>query len=329
MKPIPWDRKRKSWRAGTDTGTNLPFAGNPSCLMVSKPVVLCRAWYIQAWNGFGLLLVAALVLCASTAGRGWAATDVASSNRPPRLVVAVLPFENATGDAALDDWRQVLPALVRSCLGGAEFTSVPGWKKIQPSLVRAGWIDVKAVDAALACQVARELKANFAVWGSFRRQTNRWAVDAKVLPADADAAVQDIRLTELNPVKLAESLALRLVEQWGRPVSQDQQKHWRMSVTEADPAANMLAHAVALELRKAPAVEQEQAWREVLVSDPGCGMAYSAMINLLADTRRNAEIGKLVEEFIRQQPRSCVAHVANSVRLLVGDDVAGAETELH
>ena len=251
------------------------------------------------------------------------------SNLPSRLVVAVLPFENATGDAALDDWRPALPVLVRTCLGGAECVSLPRWKELQPSLARAGGTATKAVDGAMVRQVARELKANFAVWGSVQRLTSGWAVEAKVLRVDSEAAAEGFRLTEPNPVKLAECLALRLAAQWGRPVAQDQQQHWRMSVTQSDAAASRLARALALELRQASTAEQEQAWRDVLASDPGCGMACSALINLLADAGRNGEVDRLVERFVRQQPRSCVARAANSLRLRIANDPAGAEAELR
>jgi thioredoxin-like negative regulator of GroEL/TolB-like protein len=269
------------------------------------------------------------MLCGAAGFRTWAAVEVVPSNLPSRLVVAVLPFENATGDAALDDCRQAFPVLVRSCLGGAECVNLPRGKELQPSLARAGWTATKAVDAALASQVARELKANFAVWGSVQRLPSGWAVEAKVLQVDSEAAAEAFRLTEPNPVKLAECLALRLAAQWGRPVAQDQQQHWRMSVTESDAAASKLAHAVALELRQASAAEQEQAWRDVLAADPGCGMACSAPINLLADAGRNGEIDRLVEQFVRQQPRSCAAHAANSLRLRIANDPAGAEAEVR
>jgi hypothetical protein len=122
-----------------------------------------------------------------------AATNAAVSNRPPRLVLVVLPFENATGNGALDDWQQTLPALVRSCLGSAEGVRVPGWKKLEPSLTGVGWADTKAVDPEWARQVARDLKAGFALWGSFQLQTNGWA------PPLADGALSHSRRTCRRP----------------------------------------------------------------------------------------------------------------------------------
>ena len=276
-----------------------------------------------------LLALASLVPCGPWATRLHAAADGASSNPPPRLVVAVLPFENATGDTACNDWRLAFPALVRSCLGGADSMSLPGGKKLQPVLERSDWTDAKAVDATLARQVARELKAGFAVWGSFQRRTNGWVLEVRVLRTDSDVPPENIRPVAPSPVKLAEPLARRLAALWDRPLAGDAMERWRMLATQNDAAAAKLAHALALESHEAPAAEQEQAWREVLAADPRCGMTYSALIDLLTGTGQDAEINKLVQQHVRLQPRSCAAHAANGLRLLVEKDEAGAEAELR
>ncbi len=228
------------------------------------------------------------------------AADIVPSNFPPRLVVAVLPFENATGNAAQDDWREALLALVRTCLGGAEFTSCPRWKKIQPSLLHAGWTSTNAMDASLARQVARELNANIVVWGSFRRQTNGWRVDAKLRRADAEAAPVGIQVTAPRWVDLAESVALRLAEQLGRPIADDDRQNWRMYVTDSEQAADFLAHALALDQREAPAADREKAWRDVLAVDPRCVMAHHCLIYLLSETPRKIDCEKAVQDLGRR-----------------------------
>lgn len=102
-----------------------------------------------------------------------------------------------------------------------------------------------------------------------------------------------------------------------------------MSVAGSDAAAGKLAHGLAVELRQAPATEQEQAWRELIAAEPRCGMAYSSLINFLADAGRNGEIESQVEQWNREQPQSCVARSANGLQCLIANDPAGAETELR
>ncbi len=297
--------------------------------MKPMPSILSHVGRRHFLNRHCALFLATLAMAVPDTSHASAATNAAASNRPPPLVVVVLPFANATGNPAMDDWQQALPALVRSCLRSAECASVPGWKKLEPSLTKAGWTDAKAVDPEWARQVARDVKAGFALWGSFQLQPDGWAVTAKLLQTEVEASPEEFRLSGSDPVKLAESLALRLVARWERPVSEAQQAHWRMMVTETDAAAGTLAHALAVDLRQAPAPEQEQAWREVLASDPGCGMAYSALINLLADDQRNEDLETLVGQWVGQQPDSCLAHSAKGLELWIEGDLAGAEAALH
>lgn len=48
-----------------------------------------------------------------------AQTNSTPASQQPRLHIAVLPFGNATGDPAWDDWERALPSQIRSCLGEA------------------------------------------------------------------------------------------------------------------------------------------------------------------------------------------------------------------
>ena len=207
-----------------------------------------------------IILAASICLFGTIAriGLGFAA-EPQPPPKPQALRIVVLPFQNATGEAALDDWRQALPALVRSCLDRAEFTRIPRWKTIQPALVRAGWTTTTTIDAKLARQMAQELKADVAVWGSFRHLTNGWAVDAKVLRANSEAAPVELHFTSLRWVDLAESVALGLAKELDRPIAADDRQLWRMHLPDSEKAAACLAKAITLEAQEAPAADQEQA----------------------------------------------------------------------
>lgn len=248
---------------------------------------------------------------------------------PPTIGVVVLPFQNATGEAAWDDWRQAVPALVRSCLDRAEFTRIPSWKTIQPALMRAGWTNTTTIDAKLARQMAQELKADVAVWGSFRHLTNGWAVDAKVLRAGSEAAPVELHFTSSRWVDLAESLALGLAKQSDRTIADDERQNWRLLMPDSEKADGTLAKAIALELQKAPAADQEQALREALAADPRCGYAHASLCMILRNTERKDDWEKAVREFVRQQPQLCDAHLALSRFHWTGGDNGGAEREVR
>src|SRR5688572_30457126 len=87
------------------------------------------------------------------------------------LRIAVLPFGNASGNAALDDWQQAWPGLVRTFLKEATPLEAPNSKRIKPALERGGW-DAQNSGEAAARSIAFDLKANVVVLGRITRRTN-------------------------------------------------------------------------------------------------------------------------------------------------------------
>lgn len=249
--------------------------------------------------------------------------------RPPTLRVAVLPFQNAVGDPSLDDWRQAFPAMVRSCLKGAEFTQVLGRKSLKPALAHTDWATAGAGNMALARQIARELKADVVVWGSFRHDTNGWAVDVRTLHPDSGAEPVTRAFTSRRCVDLAESVARGLAQTLDRHLLDQECQNWRMYMTDSEPSAGLLARALALEMQEAPTPEQEKAWRQVLTMDPHCGAANAALLKVIDQAGRQGELEPLVREFAAQQPQLCGAHLALAGMSFAHQDVPGAGREIQ
>jgi TPR repeat protein/TolB-like protein len=274
-----------------------------------------------------ITLVLALNLLMAALPAAPATNAIAPSNYPPRLVVAVLPFENATGDVAQRDWQQALPALIRTCLDLVDFVSAPRWKRIQPALARAGCTATNSAETRLARLVARDLKAHLVVWGRFRCESNGWAVDAKMLRANSESAPVEIQASATGWVDLAESVSLRVAKQFARRLADDDREFWRMNMPHNEKAASRSAKAICLQMADASTDKQEEAWRAVLAVDPLCGMAYTGLISILFDLGRQAECKQVIEEFLRQQPGTCHAHLAAALSLTSRSE-AGAEAEM-
>jgi len=255
--------------------------------------------------------------------------DLSPPPRRPQWAVAVLPFENRTGDAALDDWRQALPTSVRSCLGRADSTRTPGRETIQSALQRSDWTAGNAVDTALARRVARAANATVAVWGRYRRQGDSWTADVRVLRVGGETPPVEVQATAPQWVDLAESLALQVAGQLGRRIAEEERRVWRMTMPNSGAGATRFAHAVNLEIREASAAERESAWRDVLSTDPQCGMAHGSLIRLLSEAQRKSECRQASDEFLLQQPDLCYAHLAHAWILGTDGEVAAAEAALR
>jgi len=236
---------------------------------------------------------------------------------------------DATGDTSLEDWRQALPALVRMGLMHAQATRTPGWRSIEPALRRSGQSAANAIDAGRARDVAMEVKANAAVWGVFRREPAGWVADATMLRIEGETPPVAIRVAAPRWVDLAESLILKVAEALDRRIPEEEWRHWRMGVTDREVTAGAFAKAIALQVRGVPVAEQEAAWREVLASDARCGLAHVSLLDLLVEADRKADCASAAEEFLRQQPDSCEAHLAHALVLWMREDMGGAEAEMR
>ncbi|HOY60319.1 MAG TPA: BTAD domain-containing putative transcriptional regulator, partial [Verrucomicrobiota bacterium] len=130
-------------------------------------------------------------------------------------------------------------------------------------------------------------------------------------------------------VDLAESIALHVAERLGVRIAEEERRVWRMTVPSTEAGATRFAHAVNLEIREAPGAERESAWRDVLADDPQCGMAHGSLIRLLSEAQRKSECRQASDEFLRQQPDLCYAHLAHAWMLGTDGEVAAAETALR
>lgn len=291
--------------------------------------LLARTLFSPTRNNRTTIATISLVLAFAAAASAADLPAPPTVPRPATLRVTVLPFQNATGDVTWDDWRQAFPAMVRSCLKGAEFTHVFGWKTLKPALAHTDWTTAGAGNMVLARQIARELKADVVVWGSFRHDTNGWAVDVRTLHTNSEAAPVTRAFTSLRCVDLAESMARGLAKELDLRLPEKECQNWRMYITDSEPAAGLLAKALVLEIQEAPAADQEKAWRQVLAVDPRCGVAHASLCEVIDQAGRQGELDPVIREFAAQQPRLCGAHLALAVMSFQHQDEPGAEREIQ
>src|SRR5262249_44717579 len=152
----------------------------------------------------------------------------------------------------------------------------------------------KAADIKRVRQVASDLNADLAVWGSFRRRTNAWTARVLVLRLDTEAALAEIEATAPGWVGLGESLALRLGSQLGRKSPEDDRERWKLG-RNSEAALRLVAKAMAMAIQQAPASEQEKVLRQALAEDPGCTEARSRLLPLQAEA---GELEEAVREYL-------------------------------
>jgi serine/threonine protein kinase/tetratricopeptide (TPR) repeat protein len=95
--------------------------------------------------------------------------------------IAVISFENRTGDPEYDYLREVIPNLLITSLEQSKYLSVVTWERMQDLLAQSGREGVTVIDKDTGFEVCRLDGIDTIVLGSFSRAGDVFVTDVKVL----------------------------------------------------------------------------------------------------------------------------------------------------
>ena len=95
--------------------------------------------------------------------------------------VAVITFENQTGDPQYDNLKKVIPNLLITSLEQSKYIQVVTWERLRDLVKQAGKQGVEDIDADLGFELCRREKIDAIVIGSFTKLGDRFVTDIKVL----------------------------------------------------------------------------------------------------------------------------------------------------
>jgi serine/threonine protein kinase/tetratricopeptide (TPR) repeat protein len=98
-----------------------------------------------------------------------------------RHPVAVITFENQTGDPQYDNLKKVIPNLLITSLEQSKYLQVVTWERLRDLARQAGKQGVEDIDADLGFELCRREKIDAIVIGSFTKLGDRFVTDIKVL----------------------------------------------------------------------------------------------------------------------------------------------------
>ncbi len=134
------------------------------------------------WPGVALavLAVAAVFLfpVLKKGGAGKAAAKIPGS-------VAVVAFENQTGDAKYDTMRKVIPSLLITNLENTGLFKVSTWERMRDVLGQMGRKDLEVVDGDAGFAFCRREGVAFIVVGSFSKLGDTFVTEFKLLDPDS------------------------------------------------------------------------------------------------------------------------------------------------
>jgi len=98
--------------------------------------------------------------------------------------IAVISFENQTGDRAYDHLRKVIPNLLITNLEQSGYFNVATWERLYDLLKQIGKEDVEVIDRDLGFELCRMDGMDAIVLGSFAKAGDMFATDVKVLDVE-------------------------------------------------------------------------------------------------------------------------------------------------
>ncbi len=106
--------------------------------------------------------------------------------------VAVIGFENQTGDPRFDHLRKAIPNLIITSLENTGRYKVATWERMRDVLKQSGRRDVDIIDAEAGFEACRREGVAFIVTGSVTKAGDFFATDVKVLNAESRALVKSV-----------------------------------------------------------------------------------------------------------------------------------------
>jgi serine/threonine protein kinase/Tfp pilus assembly protein PilF len=107
-----------------------------------------------------------------------------------RRSIAVISFDNQTGDRAFDYLKKAIPSLLISSLEQSRYLRVTTWERMDDLLRQMGRAGSETIDKELGFELCRRDGVETIVLGSFIKAGDMFATDVKVLDVESKALLK-------------------------------------------------------------------------------------------------------------------------------------------
>ncbi len=262
------------------------FQGSrPTFASISLPVPVVLPKPTTPWKWVGIGAIALVVV-----GGGWfvvrPALDHSNSSgavsdaKGPELSLAILPFQNTSGDPSLDQWGSNLADMLTTAVGQSAHLRIVSPDRLHQVLTDLRVTPGTAVDSSMLTNVAKFSNADTLVWGKFFKNGDKIHIEGTVKdlksgrdnPISVDAASQNDISAPVN--QLAELIRQNLT------VSSDVQKELKASSFQptSKSASALSAYLQGLQMRRqGKNLEAVKLFEAAVQADPDFALAYSRL----------------------------------------------------
>jgi Flp pilus assembly protein TadD/TolB-like protein len=283
------------------------------------PTATKRALRLMLGLSPGWLLAALL----AAAGPCPAAETNAAS---PRLTVAVLTFEDATGDTDAAHWRYLIERGLAQELGEAKaLRRVPaefGYRQLK--LKRGDSISLEQ-----ARKIGELIETRRVVWGAYRREGQKWLVTARVLNVASGKPSGEIKAASADWYEVREQLVSQVLKELEVKLTTAEHEKMQRRGTSSPSALEWYSKAYAGQAERKPKPELEASIRKALDADPQFAEAYGALAAVLGSQGQFELAEAAARQAIKLRPDDAGPHQMLGFALMFQGKLVPAEEELR
>ncbi len=236
------------------------------------------------WVAFGrrssVVLWAAVMLAISPAAlRGESLLSDVSN----RVVIAILPFEDATDDPNLGPWRYMAAGLVKDQLASIKSLRIRSEEAAKYGLRKVGLSPGDAIDPNDARAVGEQIEAQRVVWGRCRNVAGQLHVEAWTLNVATNALSGPFIATGVDGFDLRDTLSEQILGALGIVPTEEERQKMAKRWTASSEALTRYGQGYLLQEQGRPVAEMEACFRKALAADPNCAKICACLAATLAN----------------------------------------------
>src|ERR1700722_17665812 len=244
-----------------------------------------------------------------------------------RLTVAILGFENKTGDASNAFWRIMVAHLVEDALDEAK-----GLRILPAADYALRQVHKKsggALSTAEAAQAGKSIDAHRVVWGSYDRKNGKWLLTVRVLNPVTGNVSGDLTSTSADWFEVRDETVKKVLAELGvRPTAAERKKMSRRA-TSSLAAFEFLAQATALHADGKPLPEIKDIAGQAVAADPHYPEAQLVLGSIFGSIGDLESAEKSMRRALELRPDYAAAHRDLAIILALENKFESAEPELR
>jgi len=151
------------------------------------------------------LVIVALAIIAVVIWHPWSQKKIVPTpTDKPSL--AVLYFENNSGDESLDNWRDAIPELLITDLQQSKYLTVLGGDRIYNIIKKTKLLDAEKYSTDDIIKVAAEGRVSHVLRGSFVKAGEKFIINISLLKADTGNAIRSFREEGIGESSITDSI---------------------------------------------------------------------------------------------------------------------------